>query len=1017
MRKIHTEVLVIGGGATGTGILRDLALRGFNAILVEARDLTHGTTGRFHGLLHSGGRYAVKDPQAAQECIKENWILRKIMPHCIEDVGGFFVVTPWDEPGYTDSFLAGCQSAGIPVEEVPIEQMLKEEPLLNPEISRCFRVPDGSADSFAAAHANAASAREYGASALTYHEVTRLLTEDRRPKSNSPRHPSSVTRHVIGALCHDLVNDEQVKIHADIVVNAAGAWVGKIGATIGVEIAIRPGKGTMIAVSQRVVNTVINRCKVPSDGDILVPAHTVAVMGTTDQQVPDPDSFAIEPWEVQLMLNEGEKIIPGFKEMRMLRAWAGVRPLYQEKPQGSHQSDPNRKSLSKPLGSISRDITRSFVLLDHEGRDGVSGFVTITGGKWTTYRKMAEVTVDLVCEKLDTQRDCGTHLEELPTDDGRQTSGFPHHLSSASRHHVLGERLANIEQAQAYGDLVCECELVTRQAVEAAIHSGEAHTLDDLRRDLRLGMGPCQGGFCSLRAAGIWHQLSNIQSSISSITALRDFLEERWKGLLPVLWGKQLHQERLNELIYVNVLNIDHLPGPRASRLAARPYEQGSRGARREQGSTGAGEQHPRTPAPQHPTPHSPWHSVVIGAGLSGLTAAWQASKTGLRTKVIAKGWGATHWGSGCIDVLGYHPVGAQEPLINLAEGLQDLINGNSNHPYALIGLEKLAEALTALQALCQTSGYPLLGSLDKNWLLPSAAGAIRPTCLAPETMIAGDLRSSEAMLIVGFEGYHDFFPHFAAANLEAQGFEAQAIVIDLPSLRSRQRLDTITLARLFDQDDFRAEVAEVIKPHLGDAARVGLPAVLGLRNSLGAQRDIESRLGRRIFEMPGLPPSVPGMRLHNLLVNTIQKAGGRVENGMEVVAFSGERGAGSGRIEAVWTESAARRTPHSAQEFILATGGFLGGGIKTHHLGYAQETIFDLPLTNPLPRSDWFQDSFLNSEGQPLFQSGVRFDADFRAEYNNLYVIGCNLPGDFVRERSLEGVALGSGYVVGSTK
>jgi len=105
MRKLETEVLVIGGGATGTGVVRDLAMRGFRTILVERRDLSHGTTGRYHGLLHSGGRYVVKDPQAAIECITENKILRKIMPECIEDTGGFFVLTPWDDPDYAPHFL------------------------------------------------------------------------------------------------------------------------------------------------------------------------------------------------------------------------------------------------------------------------------------------------------------------------------------------------------------------------------------------------------------------------------------------------------------------------------------------------------------------------------------------------------------------------------------------------------------------------------------------------------------------------------------------------------------------------------------------------------------------------------------------------------------------------------------------------------------------------------------------------------------------------------------------------
>ena len=985
MKTIITEVLVIGGGATGTGILRDLAMRGFEAIVVEARDLTHGTTGRFHGLLHSGGRYAVKDPQAAKECIEENIILRRIMPHCIEDVDGFFVVTPWDDLDYADSFLAGCRIAGIPADEVPIDQMLAEEPLLNPEISRCFRVPDGAADSFAAAHANVASALAYGATTLTYHEVTQLLIADGKQQTT-----------VIGALCHDLVNDEQVSIYADLVINAAGAWVGKIGASAGVEIAIRPGKGTMIAVSQRIVNTVINRCKMPSDGDILVPAHTVAVMGTTDEQVPDPDSFAIEPWEVQLMLEQGEKIIPGFKDMRMLRAWAGVRPLYQE-----------------TQSAASRDIARSYVLLDHEKRDDVCGLITITSGKWTTYRKMAEETVDLACQKLGTQRDCRTHLEELP-------SAVSNHRSAASRHHILGERLTHIEQQRSYGQLICECELATRDDIERAIHEEDAKTLDDVRRDVRLGMGPCQGGFCTLRATGILQQwrVDRAQWQVERVNvSLRDFLQERWKGVLPVLWGKQLHQARLNELIYLNVLNVDHLPGPQASRLAAQPYEQGGKAAK-EHAARKARKLN-RASAPQQPSTRTPWHTIVIGAGLAGLTAAWQLSQNGVKTKVITKGWGATHWASGCIDVLGYLGV---EQVKSPREGIQRLVDENQHHPYALIEDEEIERTLIDFQKLCQSSGYPMHGSIDKNWLLPSAVGAVRPTCLAPETMLNGDLSSSQPMLIVGFEGCLDFYPHYAAANLKAQGFSASAVIIDPPSLRSRKRVDSMILAQLFDQDAFRAEIADEIKHHLKENQRLGLPAVLGLKHPLEARQDLESRLGCKLFEMPALPPSVPGIRLHNILVTAIQKAGGRVENGMQVLAYSEQQAAGNDRITTIWTESAARRTPHAAQRFLLATGGFLGDGIQGHHSGYAHEAVFNLPIQNLTSQENWLQQEFFNEHGHDLFKAGIRVDKNFspidqdgKMLYDNLHVIGsAQGNGDFIRERSLEGVALASAYCVG---
>ena len=536
MRTIQTEILVIGGGATGAGVVYDLAQRGFQCALVEKRDLSHGTTGRYHGLLHSGGRYVVKDPKAATECIEENVILRRIMPHALEDTGGFFVSTPWDDPDFADRFVAGCAATGVPCEEVSIAQMLKEEPLLNPAISRCFRVPDGSADSFLATQSVTAGARAYGAQILNYHEVKRLIRD------------GAVIR---GAVCHDLVADEEVTILADMTVNAAGAWAGKIAHSGGLEVNVLAGKGTMIAVSHRIVNTVINRCKRPSDGDIIVPIHTVSVMGTTDERVPDPDRFAIEPWEIKLMLDEGEKLVPGFAEMRILRAWAGVRPLYQE----TQVSD-------------TRDVTRAYTLLDHKRRDGVDGMITITGGKWTTYRQMAEVTVDLVCQRLGARRACRTAEELLP-------NPFPTPGVDPQSYHFLGARLAEVEADHTYGDLICECELATRADIERAIVEGEAKTLDDIRRDVRLGMGPCQGGFCTLRAAGILHSLRE-QPIEETNVALRDFLQERWKGLLPVLWGAQLKQERLDELIYLSVLNADHLPGPSASRLGAENYEKGT---------------------------------------------------------------------------------------------------------------------------------------------------------------------------------------------------------------------------------------------------------------------------------------------------------------------------------------------------------------------------------------------------------------------------------------------------------
>ncbi|MGW8251982.1 MAG: (2Fe-2S)-binding protein, partial [Anaerolineales bacterium] len=247
--------------------------------------------------------------------------------------------------------------------------------------------------------------------------------------------------------------------------------------------------------------------------------------------------------------------------------------------------------------------------------DGVGGLVTITSGKWTTYRRMAEVTVDLVCSKLGVDRPCRTHLEPLPDTDRH---GF----------HLVGSRLAQIERRGEYGRLVCECELATDEDVLHAIQQGQAKTIDDVRRDIRLGMGPCQGAFCTFRITGMLHELHHPPVEQSNV-ALRDFLQERWKGLLPILWGQQARQERLNELIYVSLLNAEALPGPLASNLGpdlyqpAEPEEHGEN-----QSDEKAREKtKPASAAPPRQAIASTKPGVdvlVIGAGLSGLVCAWQ---------------------------------------------------------------------------------------------------------------------------------------------------------------------------------------------------------------------------------------------------------------------------------------------------------------------------------------------------------------------------------------------------------
>src|SRR6202012_2381016 len=208
MTNLSTEVLVIGGGATGVGVAWDATLRGFDVVLVDRADLAEGTSGRFHGLLPSGGRYAVKAPRAAEECIAENRILRRVAADCIEDTGGLFVTTPFDDPAYADTFFEGCNATGVDAAEA-----LRSEPRLNPKISRAFRVPDANIDVWKTVWAMSHGAQQRGARILTYHEAIDVHRSGDR---------------VTGARVRDARSGEEIEIEAQVTVNASGAWAGRI---------------------------------------------------------------------------------------------------------------------------------------------------------------------------------------------------------------------------------------------------------------------------------------------------------------------------------------------------------------------------------------------------------------------------------------------------------------------------------------------------------------------------------------------------------------------------------------------------------------------------------------------------------------------------------------------------------------------------------------------------------------------------------------------------------------------
>ncbi|QIO23748.1 FAD-dependent oxidoreductase [Haloarcula sp. JP-L23] len=385
-----TTVLVVGGGATGVGVARDLSLRGVDVTLAERGGLASGTSGRSHGLLHSGARYAEADATGAEECIEENRILRDVAGECIRDTGGLFVQLTEDDPEYFEAKRDACEAVGIETDELDADAARELVPDLSPEVERAMRVPDAVIYPSRLVAANAADAEANGATIHPHAPLESLTVTDGR-----------VTAATLGG-------DADETVEPDYVVNAAGAWAGQVAAKAGVDVEMAPARGVMVSVEYDSLEPVLNRCRDPDDGDIVVPHESEAVLGTTSVPVSDPDDYERAEWEVDRSIEECAAMLPPVADADVVRTWWGVRPLY-----APDEGDGDR-----------RGISRGFFRLDHVD-DGVENLVSVVGGKLTTYRQMAASTTDLVCERLGVEADCETATRRLPgADDGDRLDEF-----------------------------------------------------------------------------------------------------------------------------------------------------------------------------------------------------------------------------------------------------------------------------------------------------------------------------------------------------------------------------------------------------------------------------------------------------------------------------------------------------------------------------------------------------------------------------------------------------------------
>ncbi len=522
------DVIIIGGGITGAGTARDCAMRGLSVLVVDKQDFANGATGRNHGLLHSGARYAVTDRESAAECIRENMTLRKIAAHCVEETDGLFISLPEDDLSFQATFVDSCLKAGIRADIISPEEARLIEPAVNKDLIGAVRVPDASIDPFHLTTANILDACRYGAKALNYTEAIKLLISNGR---------------VTGVRLRNNRTGEEYEVHSRLVIVAAGIWGMPVLKMADITLNMFPAKGTLLIFGHRVNNMVINRCRKPANADILVPDDTVCVIGTTSDRVPIDTVDDMKPTfeEVDLLIKEGEKLAPALGTTRIIRAYAGVRPLV------AADNDPSGRSIS-----------RGVVCIDHEKRDGLSGLITITGGKMMTYRLMAEEATNLACKKLGVNKPCETAERLLIGSEGLDKSKISAYKPKAYIAAIgrQGTKASEISENDSIDKaLVCECEEVSVGEVKYAVNSLHVDTLIDLRRRTRIGMGTCQSELCACKAAGVMCSLN--KNPEKTLKDLGSFINERWRGMRTVAWGSNISEAHLTATIYQGLCGIN----------------------------------------------------------------------------------------------------------------------------------------------------------------------------------------------------------------------------------------------------------------------------------------------------------------------------------------------------------------------------------------------------------------------------------------------------------------------------
>ena len=434
---------------------------------------------------------------------------------------------------------------------------------------------------------------------------------------------------------------------------------------------------------------------------------------------------------------------------------------------------------------------------------------------------------------------------------------------------------------------------------------------------------------------------------------------------------------------------------------------------------------------------------LVVGGGLAGITSAITAAREGADVRLVCHKRTSLRQASGLIDGLGYVPARSEPgeadaitqrrkdfrtvradrgeytgPLVSPFDEVDDL---PPDHPYSILGPEALREGLALFDDL--TGDMYRGGHTERNALVPTFGGTVKPTARYPRAAAAGLASDSRPMAVVGFRSITDFDARMVANSLELAGVPFEVTGAEVAFAESFGSDAKITrLVKALDHDEpidgtpARTALADAVDPHLDAAERVGFPALLGDDNTAEVRADLGDRLGVDVFELPMGPPSLLGLRLEDRLYDALDAEGVRFQTGTPVVGYDSSNGK---RIDSVRVDHKGREVPYYADQYVLATGGFVGKGLDSDREA-VREPVFDCHVPHPDDRYDWFVDDAFGDH--PFARFGIRpntsmqpLDADGNPEFENLYAAGSVVGGaDVAREKSASGVSLATAIVAG---